>query len=724
MPSRTAGSLRMSLLTLACVGLPLRLEAQDADTSRVIRINPLTVTATRIEKSPFTISTPITVIDSGTLHQAAANNPADLMRDLPGLDVTGVGTNQARPVIRGQRGQRILLLEDGIRINNSRRQQDFGELPALVDVDQLERVEVVRGPASVLYGTDAIGGVVNLITTTPPPGQGDALHGTFGYRYGTADTQERPSGSVFGRVGRFRFGLAATYRESDAYEAPAGRFGGLRLDRDTRVHDTGVEDQSYRAQAGYTLGENHDVLLGYERYEADDAGFGYVDAAAYGRPDDPFIQIRYPHQLVNRYSARYRGRALNFLLADRFEFIAYNQTNERNLDLNIFIPFGEGTPPGAGVISTTNNFTDLSTWGFRAEAIKVLAGRHTLTYGVDFFRDRSRNTDIVGTTVVGFGPPQTDVDSTPQVPNASFRSAGLFAQTELALAPAVSLTLGGRYQDVKAATQATPRISDPLIQSTDRTVVGTANLLVRATDNLNLIASVGRGFRSPNLVERFFQGVTPEGSGFQSRNPGLEPETSVNLEVGAKLRTGRLYLEGFVFRNTVSNGIRIAPTGDTVQGFPEYQNINVDKLRFTGFELAGDLGLLPGVSLGASYSHLRSKDVRQPNNPVGETYADKVHVEGRYRSLDGRLGLSYGIRFQGRQKDVALGTSPIGAELPAFTVHTARASYRLLTTGRFDHTITMTLQNVTNRLYAESANASFFRPEPGRNLTVAWTTGF
>ena len=698
--------------------------AQDRDSSRVIKLDPVTVTATRVEKTVFATPAPIAVIDSAALRRAAADTPVDLFRELPGLDVTGVGPSQARPVIRGQRGQRILLLSDGLRMNNSRRQQDFGEIPALVDVNQVDRVEVVRGPASVLYGTDAIGGVINLITVTPPIGIGDALHGSLGYRYGSAETEVRPTGSANGRLGRFRFGLGATYRESDSYDAPAGNFGGLRLSRDTRVHDTGVQDENYRAQAGYTLGENHDLLLGYDRYVANDAGFGYVDAADFGRPDDPFIQIRYPHQRVNRYTARYRGQALNSLFADRVDIAGYTQSNVRNLDLNIFIPFGNGAPPGAGVASTTNNFTDLSTWGFRAEAIKVLAGRHTLTYGMDFFRDRSENTDVVSTTIVGFGPPQTQVDSTPQVPNASFRSAGVFAQTDLALTPSLSLILGGRYQDVKAATRPTPRITDPLVESTDRTVVGTANLLYRVTDNLNLVGSVGRGFRSPNLVERFFQGVTPEGSGYQSRNPDLKPETSLNVEVGAKYRRAGLYLEAFAFRNTIHDGIRIAPTGDSVGGFAEYQNINVDQLRFTGFELSGDLNLLSGVSLGLNYAHLRSRDVLNPKNPVGETYADKVNTELRYRSPGGRLALSYGVRFQGDQKDANLGTSPIGSVLPSFTVHTARASYRLFSRGRFNNSVGLTLQNVTDALYAESANASFFRPEPGRRLTVAWTTGF
>src|SRR5436190_1584212 len=96
--------------------------------------------------------------------------------DVAGLDATGVGANQRRPEIRLQRGQRILLLEDGLRLNNARRQQDFGELPALAGGD-VQQVEVVRGPSSVLYGTDALGGVVNIITRGAPQSSAPDLHG-------------------------------------------------------------------------------------------------------------------------------------------------------------------------------------------------------------------------------------------------------------------------------------------------------------------------------------------------------------------------------------------------------------------------------------------------------------------------------------------------------------------------------------------------------------------
>ena len=152
--------------------------------------------------------------------------------------------------------------------------------------------------------------------------------------------------------------------------------------------------------------------------------------------------------------------------------------------------------------------------------------------------------------------------------------------------------------------------------------------------------------------------------------------------------------------------------------------MNIDKLRYTGVEVQGGLGLGHGFSVGASWTHLHSKDVLDPSNPVGETYADKLTGQLRYRSRGGRWWVEYAVRHNGEQKDVALGTSPVGPVLPSFTVHAVRGGIRVLSIGPVTHTLSFALENLTNRLYAEFANVSFFRPEPARTLTMTWTAGF
>ena len=84
-------------------------------------MQPIAVTATRDPKELFVIAAPVSVLDTLALRTVSPNTASDIMKGLPGIDVNGVGTNQTRPTIRGQRGQRILLLEDGLRLNNVRR---------------------------------------------------------------------------------------------------------------------------------------------------------------------------------------------------------------------------------------------------------------------------------------------------------------------------------------------------------------------------------------------------------------------------------------------------------------------------------------------------------------------------------------------------------------------------------------------------------------------------
>jgi len=694
------------------------------DTASATVLNKVTVTATRSPKTVFRTASPVVVVDSARIRATLPNGPAELLRESPGVDITGSGANQGRPIIRGQRGQRILLLEDGIRLNNSRRQQDFGELPALVGLDGIERVEVVRGPASVLYGTDAIGGVMNLITVQPMyGGTGNRINGHASYRYSTSDRQQRPSGAVVGEVGRFGFAAAGSYRNARAYDAPAGHFGDVTLNDDTRVMDTGVRDESAALQGGYGFTEHQSVSVKLSRYMAHDAGFGFVENAALGATNAPSIQIRYPDQTYQKLTLQYRGNALGLPFADRAEITGYASDNDRSLTLGVFVPFGPGTPPGAGVRVDSRNFTDVRTVGFRAEAAKS-AGRNLLTYGIDFFRDRSNNTDSSVTTIIGFGPPHPQLNDTATTPNAAFRSVGAFAQGDMSITNRLSAVIGGRWQSVTAGTRTTPRITAPLSESTNGTVVGAANLLYQLTDRVNLIASFGRAFRSPNLIERFFKGATPEGSGYQLPNAGLKPERSFDVDLGIKVGTPQLYAEGFVFRNEVRDGIRIAPTGTKVGPFKAFQNVNVDKVRDQGAELLVQSRLPGGFALGGTYTHFSSKNVLEPLNPVGDTYSSKVTASAGWRAPSGRLWSEYAVRMNGERKDVNLGSSPVGAVLPRFTVHALRGGARLFSVGSVSNDLTVVVNNLTNTLYAEFSNASFFRPEPKRTLAVSWTSSF
>ncbi|HLE56461.1 MAG TPA: TonB-dependent receptor, partial [Rhodothermia bacterium] len=558
-----------------------------------------------------------------------------------------------------------------------------------------------------------IGGVINIISQDVPTGD-DGISGDVMYRYGSAGTVNAPSGNVSAKIGRFAVRVGASYRDSEPYRAPAGTFGKITLAENELVHDSGIRDRSYDLFSSFDLSTSGRIYARAGWYSADDAGFGFIDPARLG-PGQPRIQILYPDQSFARYSIGYKSSAVPSFLAHRIDISGYTQRNERHLDNLILIPAG----PGATIDTRTWNFTDLSTVGARLELARPLGQAATLTYGADAFRDRSDNTDSSRTVITGFGPPITRTSNTPQVPNATFSSAGIFGQLEARPLDRLSTIFGARYQTVSAKTRATNGLDRAAQDDQDHTLVWSANGLFRVTGNANVVMSFGRGFRAANLVERFFEGLAPEGNGFQRANPQLKAETSFNSDLGTRYRAGPVSVEGFVFRNDLSNAIRARATGDSVNGRPAFQNRNIDRLRMQGIELSAGVRTTTGIDATASFTRLNATNISDKDSPVGDSYSSKVISDIGYRAPSGRFTAGYTVRYQGEQNEVIVGTNPIGPVIPAFVVHSARASVVVLRAGDVVNELALRIENLGNRLYAEFPNASFFRPEPGRNVNLA-----
>jgi outer membrane receptor protein involved in Fe transport len=709
-----------------------------------------TVTALGREVDAFEITTPVTVIPKLRIERQLPNNAADLLRDEPGVDVNGVGFNQARPVIRGQRGLRVLFLEDGLRLNNARRQTDFGEITGLVDTGDLRAVEVVRGPMSVLYGSDAVGGVLNVLTKAPTFAEGSRFGGEAEARWGEAGDLTRFHAGVRFQAGKLRTLLSASTRSADDYRSASGSFGDLRLEDSARVIDSGVDDDSLFGVLSWDLDASNVLTLRHRSYRADQTGFGFVDPALIGDDSGFRIRILYPYQDFDRTSLEWSGSAVDLPVADSVQVQVYHQENDRELanDIDIDIgPIFPGAPPSS-VESDSLNRSVLDTWGLRAEAIVGLPFQQLLTYGFEGFRDQSDNTDrSVTTTTIRFPFPPFEMvdvseDTVPNAPNAENTSWGLFVQDEIPFGKRVKATLGARYQKVETRAESTPGWEVGGLDFSDHEVVGTANLLFQATDNLNVFASWGSAFRAPNIIERLFNGATPEGAGYQILNSDLTSETSDNYDVGIKYRRREAYFEAVWFRNDLENGIvqdflspaEIAALPESVRDAIDasgaqfvVQQRNLDRLRYEGFEVALGYRAPFGLSLGANYTHLEDERIGISAAPVENQYADKIAAFLRYEPDSRRWWAEYRIRHNGGD-DVVLDEGepapPIGDRLPAFTVHSVGAGVLLFERGRQSHSLTVQIVNLTDELYAEFSNATFFRPEAGRNVVASYRVSF
>jgi hemoglobin/transferrin/lactoferrin receptor protein len=707
-----------------------------------------TVTATGSERNVFDIATPVTVIREEKITQKKAENAAELLREQPGVDVNGVGPNQTRPVIRGQRGLRVLFLEDGLRLNNPRRQTDFGEIGGLVDLQNVSSIEIVRGPASVLYGSDAIGGVMNVISKEPAFRDGSNTKGFVEGRHSNAGDLSGLSAGINARVGKFTLQLGGTKRRADDYSIPAGRFGNITIADTVHALDTGVEDTSAWTSISFALAQGHTLRLRLSRYRAGEAGFGYVPAELYGATEEAKIRILYPDQSFDRAAFSYNG-VLQKVWADSTNVQFYYQSNERELVNDIDIDIGPVAPgfPHSSVQANTLNFSDVDTWGFRADAVKVLgAGRHIVTYGVEGTRDGSFNTDF-STTVTTIRTPHgnqviTTTDSLANAPNATNTAYGIFTQDEVSIGKRLLVTAGVRFNSVETVAKATPGWDVTGLGFSDRTFVGALSAKYQLTHSINALASYGRGFRAPNIIERLFNGATPEGSGYQILNPALASETSDNFDLGLKYSRGNAFMEAVAFRNDIEGGIvqaflspaEIAQLDEATRAAIAAAHVqfvvqqrNVARLRYEGVELALGWRSSNGVILGGNYTWINADRIDAANPPTGDSYSNKVFAYARYQPDGSRFWAEYHVRHNGEDAANIAPNEPIppvGLSLPAFTVHGIGAGARLFEINGLANELTLWVENATDELYAEFSNATFFRPEPGRTVKLSYRVTF
>ncbi|MFQ5526293.1 MAG: TonB-dependent receptor plug domain-containing protein [Thermoanaerobaculia bacterium] len=719
-------------------------EATDAPTDYFF--GETTVTATGTESESFEIATPVTVLDRARIEREAPANASELLRFEPGVDINGVGPNQSRPIIRGQRGLRVLFLENGLRMNNARRQTDFGEIPALVDLESVETVEVVRGPASVLYGSDAIGGVLNLLTRRPMLSAGGGLAGSAVARYGTAGDAARFEASLVRQSDRNSFRLGGSIRDASDYEAPSGTYGEIDLARSVDVIDTGLEDNSIFAVFSRSLTDSQELFLRWNRYRAKDAGFGFVEPDLLANAEDFRIRIMYPFQDFDRFTLGYEGSGFENVLADSVEVQTYFQSNERGLNNDIDINIGPIGPgfPNSTVEADTENLTDLDSYGLRAETIKAVADRHLLIYGLEWWTDDSVNSDSSVTTTTlrfpfpPFEAPIVTTDTVANAPNAENESLGVFAQGELELAERATLTAGARYQKVETRARPTPDWDITGLDFDDDAFVGALNFIYRVNDNWRVSAGYGSAFRAPNIVERLFNGLTPEGAGFQILNPNLSSEKSDNIDFGIKYRNDNALVELFAFRNDIEDGViqyflspaeiatLPAATQDVIRATGVrfvVQQRNIDRLRFEGIELRVDSRAGDDWRLGGNFTHLDGERLDSTNPPTGDTVTDKLNFYTRWMPAGRDYWLEYRFRHNGDERanlDPGEPVPPVGEILPSFSVHTLSGGWTLKTGETLSHELGLILDNLTDELYAEFSNATFFRPQPGRNATLTY----
>ncbi|MCW8985759.1 MAG: TonB-dependent receptor, partial [Thermoanaerobaculales bacterium] len=532
----------------------------------------IVVTPGRQEQASGDAPAPVTVFDRETIERIQPEKMADLFKAIPGVEIDGEGPFRGLPVIRGLSSNRVLILVDGQRLNNARESTTFaGIQPALVNLSEVERIEVLRGPASVQYGSDAIGGVINIITRQPNLGQQDfKVNGDVALEYGTISDSQAGRVSVTGTGSGFSFYAGGSYEKVGDYTAADGasddsRYEGYVLE-DNTVPNSGMEQTNFNGGFKFLTGQQGVLRIDAEVVRTQDVGFPGFSLETNG------INFTFPNFDRDKIGVAWNSGPV-WGLSDISLSTYYQGINKESSSIFSF----------PGYTSDTFTQSEIDSIGFNAQSI-ANAGNHHVTFGLDFYTDNVEDTALSETCFGPFClPPSTEV----AVPKSEQTGLGVYVQDGWTLSNQISLQLGFRGDTFSFVSEDDPDYPGEPFDVNDSAISGNVGVTWSVTDNVNVTALVARGFRTPNLQERSYTGISTDQTTFILQNPDLDSESSWNYEVGTKVRYEQ-YSGGFhLFYNDLTDFITLVfldPSESPDPRLDAAQFQNIEKATIWGAE--------------------------------------------------------------------------------------------------------------------------------------------
>ncbi len=561
-PSRRMASCPALVRATLAASVALAPAPSAAQDGAPILLDEIVITASGFEQNVADAPASITVIPGAELQRRNITSLTDALRGVQGVAATGIA-NEQDITIRGLGGQYTLILVDGKRqsTRESRTNGSAGiEQSFIPPVAAIERIEIVRGPMSSLYGSDAMGGVINIITKPVADRWGGSVTAETTIPRRDEDGSSRQlSFYANGPVIADRLGLQIWGRKLDRSEARV--IDGLR-DRD-------LTDLS--ARVSWTPATDHEISLQGGRSRIEDLG-------RVGRtiPETDFQGTRQNDSLQENKRDHARLSYAGRMGETRLEASVQRETGQRVTSSG---NGAVGLSPATRAPKVTNTVADA-----KLTTPLEWQGRHMLTLGAQHDRAEVRDQNP------GLGDGVTYRFATSQW--------AIFAEDEWKPNDDFALTLGARLNRHKEfGTHVTPRL------------YGVWN----ATPDLVLKGGVSTGFRAPDvrsIVPGYFY-TTQRGAGVIVSNPDLDPEKSTNFELAALYQGQGFSLGATVFRTDFENKIESTNTGQRItvggQGYNRWEWFNVGEARLQGVELTADWNASADVTLRASYSLVDSE---------------------------------------------------------------------------------------------------------------------
>lgn len=646
--------------------------------------------ATRRTVSTAEISSGLTLVDGESVRQQKL--VTDALDANVGVFLQQTTPGQGAAIIRGLKGSSILHLVDGMRLNNAIFRSAPTQYFALVPTSAVERVELLRGTPTSLYGSDAVGGVVQVVTRVPEFDSAEtAMQGEIFAAYDSAELGKTLRGTFDAGTRRIVTSVSAEYMTTG--------------DRRTGSGDR-IGPSAYESKAGRWL------LAG----NPDDNRSWLFDVHYLEQPETPRVD-----ELVPGFGQT-EPSSSEFLFAPNRRVFVHGKYGRKNgalgLDWNVDIAWQRIDDDritrdfGAAERLHENNRSDL--YGLTVSGSRV-SDSGSWIVGAEAYRDevssgRSQESLVDGQVTV----------LTPRFPDGSeIGRFAIFGNGERTVAPRHLLSGGLRVSHEDVSLPQTPVSAAASVNVTDAS--GDIGWIFNATESWQVVANAGFGFRAPNVFDLGTLGNRP-GNRFNIPNTSLDSERVVQLDAGVRHRSDSAQFELMIYALQYDDRITSVLTGDvTPEGRDIVQSVNAADSTLRGVEAGADFDLTESISVSAvlNYTWGEQRVAGSPTEP-----ADRIPP------LSGRLDIAYDagsdvrlqgwLRFAGEQdrlsardvRDVRI--DPTGTS--GWAILGAQASWDY----RRDWQFTLGFDNLLDKRYRMHGSGL---DAPGRNLSLSVRIG-
>ncbi len=549
-----------------------------------IETAPVMVTSSKVEKELQDEISTVAVITSEDIEQTAASTVGELLEDIPGIELATTGSaGLVRVSIRGEGTFRTLILVDGQKTVENK---SMDGTPLLISPQMIERIEVIKGPASVLYGSNAMGGVINIITKK---GGNKPVEAEAALSYNGAGRGFAEYVSFYGDIKGFEYRASGSFEEQGKIVTPIGL-----------AENSEFGQQDYSLYLGYNINENTKVGAKYEYFKS------HIMAGSY---DFDGFYVDIPEW--TRQTASVFGE-----MNDVTSFLPKLSANlffqENRKIMNNYVPISSPVSPtitmNMELYNHANNLN--SQWGLSLQSDWMVGDWAYIIFGYDFNYDLLDATTSFDQTMTMGGPAMHVyklVDNTGyEMTNALYLAGDSMLPLDL------TINYGARWTYIiSEMTDGTGYSTDPT-NPADVGVIGVDNayqrpvfnagLMWQGVDALTLRFNFAQGYRVPTLAERYL--TQSMGGGTVVNNPDLKAEYSNNFEVGARYNNYGVSLDMAYFW-TLSENYIDSEVIDAANDVSRFRNIASAYTH--GLEMGLSYDLWFGLSPYASVTYIERK---------------------------------------------------------------------------------------------------------------------